>query len=72
MGKDIVEELREFSLDHATFADVHGLLERAAKEIEHLRSVAGAISQGQTFAQIPRGRIVYASGMATLKAFDGA
>lgn len=42
------------------------VLARAISEIEHLRSLAGAVSQGQTFAQIRE------TAPVVLKAFDGA
>ena len=77
MDKDILDRLRDASESRPigvwTERMVDHILREAADEIEHLRSVAGAVSQGQTFEQMPRGRIVYdSSGMATLKAFDGA
>ena len=58
---DIVAELqkcgvltRNLDKSPATCAVPHELLERTIKEIEHLRSVAGAVSQGQTFEEIRR------------------
>lgn len=42
-------------------------MREARKEIEHLRSLAGSVSQGQTFAQIRE-----TTGGVVLKAFDGA
>ena len=70
---DIVEELRKFSLDGATYADLHGMLFRAADEIERLRSLAGAVSPGPSFADI---RAMSHDSVGRphpiLKAFDGA
>ncbi len=76
MVVDIVHELRGcISGSDPMYADVRGLLERAAKEIEHLRSVAGAVSQGQTFAEIRtewHGDKRPGAFTPVLKAFDGA
>lgn len=46
----------------------------AIKEIEHLRSLAGAVSHGQTFAEVrAEGRMLYnVYDTPVLKAFDGA
>lgn len=70
---DIVTELRDSAtrvLDGSgIMCEVRmELLTAAANEIEHLRSLAGAVSQGPSFAQIT-GMI---APSVILKAFDGA
>ena len=52
MPQDLVERLRSVARS-ATFADAIGsLLIEAADEIEFLRKHAGAVSRGQSFAEI--------------------
>lgn len=49
---DILDELRAFKAGEIAFPSNDGILSRAIAEIERLRSLAGAVSDGPSMADI--------------------